>query len=273
MPERIKMIVRESSAHPGVLTIQDAMQQVLDFFGMIEPMPGVEWALINASTNSPLFIEAEARSFEASVDVSVVARAQKNSVARNLKEITAGRPPVDEDFRVSKAKTFLARNMNGVGATEIDLETEVIKISPALAKVGLQALGKIKDPLYQLPSARDEMGSLEGTLHDLGTHYNHPAVRILESRRKVFVWCRLSPDLQEELQDRTRYKDFWLHRRVVLRGRIWYGGDGDVDYMYTDDITRIPDKAVSLEQIRDPDFTGGLSVAEYLDRFREGTLG
>ena len=36
MPERIKIIVRASGAHPDVLTIEDAMSQVLDIFEMLE---------------------------------------------------------------------------------------------------------------------------------------------------------------------------------------------------------------------------------------------
>ena len=36
VPERIKITVRPSGSHPDVLTIEDAMRQVLDIFEMLE---------------------------------------------------------------------------------------------------------------------------------------------------------------------------------------------------------------------------------------------
>ena len=131
MPERIKIIVRASGAHPDVLTIEDAMSRVLDIFEMLENMPGVQWKLVSASTNSPLQVEAEAISLEASVDVSVIARSQKQKLARQLHELLRGQLPDDPGFKPQPAKRFLQRNLNGVGATEIDLDGhEQIAITP-----------------------------------------------------------------------------------------------------------------------------------------------
>jgi hypothetical protein len=274
VPERIKVTVRASGAHLDVLTVQDAMRQVLDIFEMIEKMPGVEWKLINASTNSPFHVEGEAISLEPSVDVSVVARAQKQKLAKNMREITHGRPAIDPDFEVKVAKRLLSRNLNGVGSTEIDLELgEPITVTPAIAKRAIDALEQRPEPLFEISGAREEIGSIEGTLSDVGTHYNHPAVKIIEVRKKEPVWCRLSAELQPEFHDRASYMDVWQHHRVMVRGRIKYSEDGDIEYILANDIRRIDAREVSLESIRDPDFTGGLSVIEYLDRFRDGSLG
>ena len=107
MPERIKITVRPSGSHPDVLTIEDAMSHVLDIFEMLKSTPGVEWKLVYASTNSPLQIEAEAISFEPSVDVTVVARAQKQNLAKNLREIARGEPPSSPEFRTNVARRSL----------------------------------------------------------------------------------------------------------------------------------------------------------------------
>jgi len=49
VPERITITVRASGAHPDVLTIQDAMRQVLDIFELLTSgsasLPGIEWKL------------------------------------------------------------------------------------------------------------------------------------------------------------------------------------------------------------------------------------
>lgn len=250
------------------------MRQVLDIFEMLNDVPGVEWKLVNASTNSPLTIQAEAVSFEPSVDVTVVARAQKQHLAKNFREVVRGEIPTDPDFKVNIAKRVLARNLNGVGKTEIDLEIgEPISVTPRIAQQAIESLEK-KPPLglYDSFVAREEIGSVEGKLSDVGTHYNYPAVKIV-TRAAGEIWCRLSPDLQERLFDKANYKDVWEHRRVIVRGRIKYRTDGILDYVLANDIRRIEEPNVPLEAIADPAFTGGLSISDYLDRFREGTLG
>ena len=237
-------------------------------------MPGVEWKLISASTNSPLQVEAEAISFEPSVDVTVVARAQKQHFAKNLREIARGELPSDPAFKTNVARRFLSRNLNGVGTTDIDLDVggEPILVTPRVAEVALKTLEKRHDALFDIVSTRDEIGSVEGTLSDVGTYYNLPAVKIIGTRNKQEVWCRLSGPLQEEFQDKATYKDVWQHRRVIVSGRIKYDKGGDILYVVANDIRRIDFRDVSLEAIKDPAFTGGLPIGEYLDRFKDDVV-
>src|SRR5207302_9498695 len=117
-----------------------------------------------------------------------------------------------------------------------------------------------------------EVGSVEGTLQDVGTHYNNPAARI-EAYYKASIWCRLSRELQNEFQDNATYNDVWHHRRVVVYGRIKYDEDGEIEYILADDIQRIEAKEIPMEAIKDTQFTSGLSIVEYLERFREGMVG
>jgi hypothetical protein len=272
--ERITITVRASGAHPDVLTVQDAMRQVLDFFEMLGTTPGVEWKLVSATTNTPLSVVGEAISLVPSVDVTVIARAQKQALAQNLRDIFSGRPPSDPSFPIKIAKRALARNLNGIGATKIDFEHgEPITFTPRAAEEAIHTLEHKPATFYDLAAAREEWGSVEGTLSDVATHYNVPAVRIIESRTRDPVWCRLSAELETEFQDKATFKDVWAHRRVRARGLIKYGEGGGILYMLANDVRRIEEKEVSLELIKDPNFTGGLSIAEYLDRFRDGTLG
>lgn len=250
------------------------MRQVLDIFDTIERVPGVEWKLFKATTNTPLTVEGEAVSLEPSVDVSVVARAQKHSLGRNWRDITAGRMPTDPEFNLKVAKRALARNLNGVGATEIDLESgEPISVTPSVAKAAIAVIEQKPDELFEPGAAREEIGSIEGTLQGVGTHYGFPAVRILEARKREFLWCRLSETLQRVFQDKASYDDVWHHQRVMVHGRIKYNSEGEMVSIFADDIRRIEPRPVSLQDIKDPNFTGGLSIGEYLDRFRDGILG
>ena len=59
--ERASITVQASSAHPDILSVQDAMQQVLDFFELLTPEDAREtkfvWKLNIASTNSPFTVQ------------------------------------------------------------------------------------------------------------------------------------------------------------------------------------------------------------------------
>jgi hypothetical protein len=275
--EKVTVTVRASGAHPDVLTVQDAMRQVLDIFDLLTDGPeGIEWKLVKASTNTPFSAEGEAISFEKAVDVSVLARTQKNFVAQGLREMERGFVPDGWDQkRLNKAKQLFKRNLNGVGSTTIDFEgCESILVTPALAATAVGALEeKSASDLYDLPVGREETGSIEGVLTYLGESKGFPAIAILDSRTKSRVWCRLSEDLQAKLADKAAFDDFWKHQRVIVRGKIRYDKSGDIAFVVAFDLMRIETRNVPLSAIKDSDFTGGLSISEYLDRFREGALG
>lgn len=279
MAERIKITIRASGAHPDVLTVEDAMRQVLDFFELLtkegDDLPSVEWRLSKASINSPFHMEGEAISLHPSVDVTVVARAQKMALAKSLRDVVSNRLPSDPQFDTKIAKRFFERNMNGIGLTEIDFEMgNPVEVTPQVAKRAIEVIERRFDSgLYDFPHPKEELGSIEGTLSHVGTHRNEPAVRIIESRTKEKVWCRLSAELQRTFEGKTTFDDVWKHRRVRVRGRIKYESSGAIDYVLASDILKFDDREVSVDELRDPEFTSGLSVIEYLDRFRDGSLG
>ena len=56
MVETVRITVRPSAAHADVLTVHDAMRQVLDIFELLSGADGSEqvtWALVDATMNSP----------------------------------------------------------------------------------------------------------------------------------------------------------------------------------------------------------------------------
>ncbi|MGE0037347.1 MAG: hypothetical protein AB7S93_17140 [Xanthobacteraceae bacterium] len=281
MAERVTVTVRASGAHPDVLTVQDAMRQVLDVFDLLTGGPeggqGVQWRLVRASTNSPFFAEGEAVSFEPAVDISVVARAQKIAAAQGLKQIAEGYIPEQwDDNRLKAAKRLYQRNLNGVGATDIDFQNvDKVLVTPRFAQGAISVLSATLPALglYDMPRTRGEIGSVEGVFEHLSTYRNQPAIGITDARTGSIVWCVLGQELQSKFADKAQFEDFWKHSRVAVRGWIRYGASGNIVYVMADEITRIETKAVPLTAIRDAHFTGGLSTSEYLDRFREGMLG
>jgi hypothetical protein len=104
-------------------------------------------------------------------------------------------------------------------------------------------------------------------------YYGFPAVRVRSAITRDFIWCRVSETLQSVFMDKATYYDVWHHQRVMIHGRIRYSADSEIISVLASDIRRIEPRPVSLEEIRDKDFTEGLSIGEYLDRFREGVVG
>ncbi|WP_338826688.1 hypothetical protein [Bradyrhizobium sp. 27S5] len=277
MAEKVTVTVSASGAHPDVLTVQDAMRQVLDVFDLLTAGDtAVEWRLSRASTNSPFYAEGEAVSFEPAVDITVVARAQKQFVADGMREIAAGHIPSGwDDKRLKTAKRLYERNLNGVGATKVDFQQggEIV-LTPRFARLAVAVLSASPTlSLYDFPRTKGEVGSIEGVFAHLSTYRNQPAIGVVESRTKAIVWCVLSPALQAKFADKADFEDFWKHSRVQVRGRIRYTPSRAISFVVAEDIGRIETKAVPLTTIRDADFTGGLSINEYLERFREGVVG
>jgi hypothetical protein len=280
--ERITITIRASGAHPDVLTIQDAMQQVLDYFALLSAGPkgdqGVEWSLFRATTNSPLEVTGEAVSLEPGVDVSVLARMEKAAVVEGLRAIEQGNAPDPEIWgkkRIEIAKHIYRRNLNGIGATIADFEIgEPIRVTPASAKKAVETL-EHKEHLdfFEFKHAHTEIGTVEGVFDRLDSYRNHPAISIIDSRTKRTVWCLLNEKLQADLSDKARYEDFWRHSRVFVSGTIKYDKNGVISVVEARDVRKIQERKVTLEDIRDRDFTSGLSIGEYLNRLRDGTLG
>ncbi len=256
------------------------MRQVLDVFDLLaegsEGEQGVQWRLARASTNSPFYAEGEAVSLEPAVDVSVMARAQKQFVANGLVQISEGHVPETWDAkRVGIAKRLYRRNLNGVGATLITFDNVLsLLVTPTLAERAVAAI-EAKPPLglYDLPKIREEIGSLEGKFSQLSTYYNQPAIAVFDDRTGDQVWCVISEELRAKFADKASIEDFWRHSRVMVRGRIRYNSSGAIQAVIASDVTRVEPRSVPLSAIRDPEFTRGLTTNEYLDKFREGLLG
>lgn len=82
MSERIKIVVEAPGSHIGVLSVQDAMRQVLDIFELMDSDGNsdeqIVWNIISANKSNPLTLEAEAVSLVPGVNVDVIARTKKN---------------------------------------------------------------------------------------------------------------------------------------------------------------------------------------------------
>lgn len=281
MAEKVRVTVKASGSHPDVLAVQDAMKQVVDVFDLLagNGAEGVVWRLSFASTNSPFVAEGEAVSLAAGVDVSVIARREKSELVRGLSDLLAGRPATGwrGTDRERIAKRVLQRNMNGVGTTEIQFEqsSPPILITPRISTDALRSMGDSEstDSLIEGDRARKERGSVEGYIVQVGTYRNSPAIKLEGRVSGTEIWCRISKEIEDQIASVANFVDVWERHRVIVKGIIHYDSAGAISQLFASSIERVIPKHVRPSQLSDPNFTGGLSISEYLEKFREGELG
>lgn len=274
-------MVHPSAAHPDVLTVQDAMKQVLDFFDLLTPDEqgdaGFVWNLQVATTNSPLTVVGEAVSLVPDIDVTVVARNQKIALSENLRAITSGERPrrfISKQKR-STIRRMMTRNLNGIGKTEA---TFIVNEPPVVVTpiVALESIKVLEDEETELKSflpakrQRMEIGSIEALLLDVGTEYNQPAILVKERKSGKDIWCRVSPDLKSKISNEASFEDVWDHRRVSIKGRISYDAEGEIARVFAESVVPLKSRTMTTHDIKDADFTGNESILEYLERLREG---
>jgi hypothetical protein len=274
---RVRIVIRPSGSHPDILTIRDAVDQVRDIFDLAEnDDPSVTWKLVSATTNTPLTIAAELVAMDPHISPTELA-ALANERTRELKEgleaLERGAiiPSWSRGGKANTLKRLLNRSLNGIGRTDVQIndEPERETITPQAAQRALRAI----DAAPEVDRARAEIGSVEGEYLEIGTHHAHPAIKLRERKTGADIWCWVSEGDLERFSELVKAVDVWRHKRVRARGKILYDRNGEILHVEAHDaqLTEVP--RVRLDEVRDTNFTGGLSVSEYLNRLREGDLG
>lgn len=275
---RVRIVIRPSGSHPDVLTIRDAVDQVRDIFELAESdNPGVAWKLASATTNTPLTIVAEMIAMEPDITaaaLAALASEQTKALKEGFDALERGRviPAWSDGRKAGALRRVLKRSLNGIGRTDVQVneEPERETLTPQIAETALRVLDAPPD----VDRSRAEIGSIEGEYLYLGDHYAHPAIKIKERKTGAEVWCWVSEtDLERFSSELIRAADVWRHKPVRARGKIYYSMAGDMLRVEATDVQLLEAKRVALDGVREPNFTGGLTVSEYLDRLREGRLG
>ena len=273
----MRIVIRPSGSHPDILTIRDAVDQVRDIFELAESDdPSVTWRLVSATTNTPLTIAAELVAMEPDISAAMLAA----SASERTKELKEGFDALkrgkviaawSQGRKATALKRVLNRSLNGIGRTDVQVndEPERETLTPRIAEIALHALNAPPD----IDRSRAEIGSVEGDYLYLGDHYAHPAIKLRERKTGAEIWCWVSEGDLERFSERVKAADVWRHKRVRARGKILYDRNGGILHVEAQDVQLTEVPRVGLDEVRDPNFTGGLSVSEYLNRLREGNLG
>lgn len=282
--DRIVITIHPARSDEGLLSVSDAMQQVLDAMKLFQdaqtalgsPHESFDWKLERATANSPFTVVALAQSRNPSVDVSAAVARVKADVLSGVRNLVSHRvtAPWMTPESLSIVRGMFSRNLNGIGETDIDFEGEgVISIKRGEAEAGIEAISSINvfAQDQDLP-ARQSYGEIEGIMLAAGRYRNRPSIQI-RSDLYGFVWCPLSKDVIDRFGGETHLNEVWKGKTVGVAGRLFYAAGGKLTYIEALEIREIAETpAVMLNSILDPNFTSGMDPIEYLERFHEGQL-
>jgi hypothetical protein len=174
-PGQVSITVRSNLGEDGPLAVQDALRQILDYFDLLSIAQGesdrhrVTWHLVSIAMASPLTAVAEAVALEPGVPVAAISRLARERVGSGIASVAErGLIPawMDEEAQ-EKTRGILARNLDGLGRTDLHLDRDspVIAIVERTARAGLLALDRAAlDRQSNEPDlSRTELGSIEGT--------------------------------------------------------------------------------------------------------------
>lgn len=288
MAEYIIITVHPAPHQAEDLTVSDALRQVLDLVEIVEQADasegddvGIVWRLKRATTNSPVTFQVEATSSDPSVSVAMRAANAKQTFEEGMNSLLkCGLRPNWMDLPALKVvKRVLARNLNGIGHTDIRFEEDAtqagVLISPQLAQQGTLVIEKsILDEELSGPNlARTEYGSAEGNIISATIYHNQPALVLKERLSGDRVTCVLSAGAAGEIGPHHSWAEVWSGRRVLVSGAVHYNGDGRTERIDAETLRIVQEREIPLVEMRALDITGGLNPIAYLDLIREAENG
>ena len=280
---RVTITIEPDPSEDGLLKVDDALKQVLDYFLVAHdaqvaarrPHEAFDWRLESATTNSPFVVVAVAEAHDPSADITAAVIEVKRATAQAFRSgVEGGQPPewVSQEGR-SAFWSFFARHQNGVSHTTLDFGGEFgqVSVDVAAARSAHEEFEATQIASPSLPS-RTAYGELEGRLIHVGQHYRNPAIRILNSMYGE-VWCVIEAKLIDELGGGQTLADVWRGKTVIITGCFDYSEGGNLSRVTVENIREKRVPQLDLSSILDPDFTAGLDPVEYLSRLHEGDLG
>jgi hypothetical protein len=281
MSKTIKLSIRARGPTDSP-TVEDLLDQLRDYFAILEGVEeavaedgrrALEWRIVKASTNTPITIEAVAfpKDFAVNVDRRAEIVTRHTALGLSLLERGVERPPYFTEQVLLRAEKLFERVTNGLSETRIDYGPELpaLDITPTVARI---AANNTRNALTPKAKPYKELGSIEGNAQSI--ERDGFGRRILWVRYRLTgdsIKCVVSGEAERELEHH-QIKDVWRYRRVQVYGMLYYKGLGilkeveAIRVRFLRDRTELP----SVDDILDPDFTGGMKSEDYLARLRDG---
>lgn len=268
MSENLKIILGSSLPEHDTLDVTDALNQLRDFFMLLDSGRGISWRITFASKNSPLTIGFTPFSEQHEPSLfSAYAKEEKIEFESNIVELLEGKMPFTWGNNKHKGAIDLLQRINEkIGKFEIDFCDELpsIEVTPQIANLAYAKISSRKRDL-----SHREIGSIDGHISDIGVYYNRPAIQIFDRLRQTKVWCVVPNDHIDIIAESSGLRDVWEKQRVRVSGEIHYDKDGGITRIVLSEFEKVTPRKVAIQEIMDADFTEGLTPNEYLSSMEE----
>jgi hypothetical protein len=284
MSRVIKLRISGRGAETDAPTVEDMLDQIRDYVDILRgveeavagnPTSALDWRMIDAHHNSPLEFDIQAfpRQFATNIDQRVDIVTTETARGFAILQSRPERPPHFTNNVMGKARRIFVRVTNGLGLSEVDFGPELpkVKITP---NIGRSAARNVDLVLDRPDKPHQEVGSIEGYLQAVARGaYSRRVVYVIERITGEEVRCLITDAAVAELETRE-IRDIWRYPRVEVQGRIHFAGLGKIDHIEAERVRflRYRSDLPQIDDVIDPDFTGGLRTEEYLERLRDGTL-
>ena len=283
MANKVTITVEPSEGHHETLIVQDAFHQAIDIFNLLtdDTDRNVVWKLDRVSMDSPFICQGLPVDTRTGAGAHTAVAQRLKVVARNFERIVSGQD-FDDAFPKDKIKTvqkLLKRNTNGIGRTTAKFfeGSEPLEITQETAN---RYFTNVVEPAESLHSylfsrtSRQEHGSIEGRIVDIGTDYDAPAIHLEEHKTGQKIWCRINVNDASRLAEEIRAVHVWEHNRVRVKGVVNYDEEGRTTRIIGGSVGFIMEEIpYGLDKLEDSDFTGQYPIREYLDRLQENEFG
>jgi hypothetical protein len=263
-------------------TVEDLLDQLRDYFEILEGVEEalsedgqrvLEWRVVSASTNTPITIEAAAFPKDFAVNIERRAEIVTQRTAAGLHMLRRGgeRPPFFTEDTLRRAEKMFERVTNGLEETLIDHGPDLppLDLNPRDARIAAANTRAILTPKAR---PYKELGSIEGNAQRIERDgFGRRILWVRDRLNGESIKCLCSGEAAAELEQH-QIKDVWRYRRVQVYGMLHYRGVGDLREVDAIKIRFLRDRneLPNVEDILDPDFTGGVRSEDYLARLRDG---
>lgn len=230
--------------------------------------------LEGASYSSPFVVTAQPIDKRTNRIATEIVSPNLRDIAQVMQNLSSNQPSQINlnDKKLKTVEQLLERNTNGIEKTQYDFGhgIEPVVMDQSHAKACLKQLCAPSD-LDQLLAtfAGQGFGSINGSLIQVGTHLNKPAIRVKEFNTGNKIWCQVDLQTLAEVEEKIRAKDVWTERDILIQGMLCFNDRGKITQIVDGSVTYLSRRKVSLQDLHDPDFSEGLSSEEYINRLRE----
>jgi hypothetical protein len=280
----VKITISGRGPETDAPKVEDALDELRDYLdilrGVEEAIAGtqtsaIDWRLVDARRSSPLAFDFQPFPIDFAVNIDKRVAIVLTGTAAGLAGLQsrAERPRYFTNPVMRKAHRVFQRVTDSLSLSEVDFGALLpsMRLTPTVARNAARNVDQVLAPPDR---PYEEIGSVEGYLNGAELDgFGRRVIHIVERVTGDPVKCLVLPEALTGFETRE-LRDIWHYRRAEVYGRIHFRALGKIEQIEAQRVRFLRQRAdlPQIDDIIDPDFTGGMKTEEYLDRLRDGTL-